>query len=430
VTRRALFAIAALGVACHDWSDPFAVCLDAGICALDGGSGGGTSAMGGGTTGTGGGTASTGGGTTSTGGGTGNTGGGTSAAGGGETFGPWALQAMPAAATIGNGGVVTTTIAITRPSQTTTTPVLLKLGADDTDAGIAAFFFENDVPAFIPFTMNLRAPFDFDAGTYAITINATYDGGILASTSFSLTVLPPSRTLLVDGDRSLNNLGNGPVLSKDDAFFVWLLDHGNIPHDTFMMPFLPDGGLTPQQLNRYDAVVWSAGYSDGTLDADSQNEQLLQQWLDQNGKKLILVSQYYSSDVSYDWTTPYSSFAVEYLGLTGGKYTPNQSPYTVMGVPGTALEGLSLDTIGPASGTPDYAEVGLINLDGGRPLMTLFFDPDGTGAHPTACAAIKTGAGGLHSSTFEYVGVPLPMAADADAGFLVWEALRTAASWP
>jgi hypothetical protein len=421
--RRALLAIAVLGVACHDWSDPVAVCLHAGICVLDGGSGGGTSAMGGGTTSIGGGTGNSGGGTTSAGGGTGAT-------GGGGNFGPWALQAMPAAATVGNGGVVATQVVITVPAQSLSTPVHLSLGADATDAGIAAFFFENDVPGVIPFPMYLRAPFDFDAGTYAITVNATYDGGLLARTSFSLTLRPPAKTLLVDGDQSFNNQGLGPLPSRDDAFFVWLLDKSGILYDTFAMPFPNDGGLTSQELSRYDAVVWSTGYSEDTIDADSPNERLLRQWLDLGSKKLILVGQYYSADVSYDWTTSYSSFAVDYLGLTGGLYTPNQSPYTVLGVAGTALEGLSLDTVGPASGTPDYAEIGLINLDGGRPLLTLSYDPDGMGTRPTACAAIRMDAGALHTSTFEYVGVPLPMAADADAGFLIWEALRTAASWP
>jgi hypothetical protein len=430
--RRVLFVIAALGVACHDWSNAIAACVDAGVCVVGNGSGGGTGGVGGGTASSGGGTGAVGGGVGNTGGGTSNTGGGAGATGGGGSFGPWALQAMPAAVAVGNGGTATTEILITRPAQNVATPVLLRLGADSTDAGIAAYFFENNVPAAIPFPMYLRAPFDFPAGTYPITVNASYDGGFLASTTVSLTVRSRATTLLVDGDRSLNNQGAGPFLSQDDAFFIGLLDRSAIPYDTFVNPSSNDGGITAQQINNYNAVVWSTGWSSGTIGPDSQNEHVLQQWLDQGGKKLILVSQYYTYDVSDTdgWATPLSNFAVDYLGLAGGVYTQGSFPFTVTGVANTALQGLSLDTVGPASGIPDDADLGLINLDGGSPLLTVPYDPDSTGTRPIACASIKTGVGALHTSTFEYVGVPLPNAADPDAGFFIWEALRTAASWP
>jgi hypothetical protein len=415
--------------ACHDFDSALMQCQTNGVCSVDGGGGGGGgvggAGGGGGAAGAGGGVAGGSGGGGVGGGGVGVGGGGVGVggggvgggsvvgggAGGGGTAGGsptgFALAANPSSLQVGPGAWLSETINATYPAGDTHTLSLSLSAPDGGTSPIPGVVLNND--AFhATFNLALYLPFGLDAGTYPLVVSAVSNSVLVATTTIPITIRPPANVLFVDHDFSSNNSSrviDGHGLAEN--FYEAGLNTLGVVHDTFVSPYADaDAGATFALLKSYQKIVWvvGPGYSNsGTTDGD---EAALMQWLDQGNKTLLFQSDWYGYYFNGDWTIPSSSaFARDYIGAQGGYYVSGQSAGTTVTVKGVAGE--------VTSGISDFADfrsdngVAIINPDAGtRPLLTVFANPDNT-AREVPAATLRTGVGAAHSSTVEFIGVPL-----------------------
>jgi hypothetical protein len=175
-------------------------------------------------------------------------------------------------------------------------------------------------------------------------------------------------------------------------------------------------------------VLWYTGETFGFANITTENEQVLRQWLDLGNRTLILSSENYMYDRAGSWTdVKGDAFVSAYFGIVGGaEDDQSDAPFPLTGVSMTPTAGLSL-TLGVDQA--GYVNIDTVNLDGGAiPLVTDLSDPGSTGTpHAVPCASIIHGIGAMHSSTAEYIGFPLINLIEPDAGFILFDALSTAA---
>lgn len=360
MTRRLLVVLFVL-CACRDFDEAIELCLTNGICVTDagaGGGGGGGGTAGGGvaggtSTGGGGGTAggTAGGGTAgggTAGGGTaggGTAGGGTAGggtAGGGAAGGGmvnpngWGLYASQSTLSVAPGTVVVSELEVTRPTFNFD-EVELFIELPDGGPGEVQADFSSNAGIVTDTTLTVWAPFPWDGGAIPFSIGVYVEGGgaLLARAQLQLVGQPPRATLLIDDDGAgTNQPPMAPPYSTEDRIFVDGLAERGISFDRFVLPYITDGGeLTAPLINRYANVIWYTGDTwSGLYAFTPQNESVAAQWLDQGGKRFVLVSDaYFYSVGASSWTSTTSAFVSRYLGGRGTMYLDDSTPHRFAG---------------------------------------------------------------------------------------------------
>ncbi|MHB1843617.1 MAG: hypothetical protein ACYCWW_02115 [Deltaproteobacteria bacterium] len=234
--------------------------------------------------------------------------------------------------------------------------------------------------------------------------------GLIAVTGASATVL------VVDNDGSDNNSGaSSPTPSPSDTLFTSLSSANHLAYNLYVVPTGATTVPAAGDLASYQAVIWYTGPvygNEATMTA--AQEQVLEGWLDQGGKTLILYSENLVFDLSSGgngWAGPeQDALLSQYVGATGDASDVNSSA-------GTLDHGNYVATgAGPLAGmtfhvtkdTPILSTADVINPKSGiDTLATVVADPDGTVDQTVASAVGNKAAGAKKSSKVVWVGMPI-----------------------
>lgn len=338
-----------------------------------------------------------------------------------QDAGTFALAPAPASVTLGPGGAALVGLALTRPKNRFDA-LTLTISGPGADAGLALRLSTNDTQD-SEVTLSVRVPLPFPAGAYPLHVAAARAGTeVVAEADLPVTVRPPATTLLVDDDESPNNGPNpfSAVPSAEDAFYRSRL--GGFDDVALGPP------LTPAQLAGYASVVWYTGKSDGpSVNLTTADRALLLQWLDLGGKKLLLVSQNFPSDVGSGWSNATDPLLRDAIGAAGSLFFSGM-PVVVRGVVGEGTEGVVLDV---RANDPLPLHVAVLNArPGTRALLTTPAKPPGGdgGVQDLPVATLRTGVGDAGTSTVAFVGFPFVNATDGGSG--TFDAVRSAAGIP
>jgi hypothetical protein len=216
-------------------------------------------------------------------------------------------------------------------------------------------------------------------------------------------------TALVDCDHSDNNsLVANPQPSPSDMIFPMLLQNEGVAFQTVVST--TDSNPLYADLAGYTNVVWYTGAAGQTIFPDQQ--QILEQWLDTGGKRLVIFSENMAGNLGGGtWTTEANVFLGTYVGAAGSvanaysyvqETALNDEKYLVTGAAGTPFAAM---TFLVAEGTPIASTADVINpASGTTTLATVSVSPgQADGDSPTPIAVGHTKG----TSTIVYVGLPI-----------------------
>jgi hypothetical protein len=170
-------------------------------------------------------------------------------------------------------------------------------------------------------------------------------------------------TALVDDDMSDNNLSvSNPQPSPSDMIFPMLLQDEGVAFQTVVST--SDSNPVYSDLAAYTNIIWYTGAARQTIFPVQQ--QVLEQWLDTGGKRLVIFSENLTGNLGGGtWTTEANVFLGTYVGATGSAsdvYSYVQEDflydfsYLVTGSAGTPFQSM---TFLVAEGTQGTANVDL-----------------------------------------------------------------------
>lgn len=359
------------------------------VTGPDGGTGGGGGGTGGGTTGGG------------SGGGGGGTGGGVGGGGGAASF---TLALTPAAISLAPGGTATIQVDVTRMTGFTGSVALTLEGAP---ADVTGVFTPNPVNSSTDLSvMGLSIPLTADAGVTTATIKGT-SGANVVTTPLALTITAPAETLLINDDGSADNNGTMPATpSPSDLLFTQLLNATGAPWAQFVVT-TRENGPSFDQVKNFKTLIWYTGArfgGQGNVETlSSADEIVLQAFLDQGNRKVILFSNSYIYGLpsSTTWTATADTFLSNYLGCIGGESDKlNDATFSAVG--GGVMAGLSLSV---GLDTPIQTYTDPINPKVGTDsLFTAMLNPNGAGVIAATIASGRKSVGTAGTSTAVYFG--------------------------
>lgn len=216
-------------------------------------------------------------------------------------------------------------------------------------------------------------------------------------------------TALVDCDHSDNNSSvANPQPSPSDMIFPTLLQNEGLVFQTVVST--NDSNPAYADLAGYTNIIWYTGAARQTIFPDQQ--QVLEQWLDAGGKRLVIFSENMAGNLGGGtWTTEANAFLGTYVGAAGSasdaySYVREDFlydfSYLVTGAAGTPFRSM---TFSVAEGAPLASTADVINpASGTTTLATVSVDPDqADGDSPTPIAVGHTKG----TSSIVYVGLPI-----------------------
>ncbi len=306
------------------------------------------------------------------------------------------LRTDPVAVTVGQNGITTLNVLVTRTNETGT----ITFSIADLPAGVTATFSPPSTTGsatLLTLTTTTATPIAFG--------NFTLSGVGTRSTSVihvGLTVTAPVETLLIDDDLSDNNKGDAePVASPSDVLFKDLLTKANVPYNVYVVA-KDANGPTFEQLKSYRNVIWYCGSeylgAANVNTLSSADEVALRAYLDLGSRKVsIFASSYlYGQGTNNNWNAVQGEWLRFYIGAAGVAWDRlNDNTYTVNGV--GVLAGT---TMAVANGTPIRTLTDPINpAVGTDTFFTALMDADMNGTEEQASIAVgRRGVGTLGSS--------------------------------
>lgn len=342
----------------------------------------------------------------------GSTGGGSGGSGGGSGSGQFTLTLNPATLTVGQGGLATVAVDVTRSGDTGS----LSFALSGAPTGVTGAFLPNPTTS-DQTTLTLTVTATAAQGSSTLTVTGTGATGA-RSASLPLTITAPIDVLLVDDDRSDNNKGvANPTASASDNLFRNLLTGGATPYNVYVVPDQANGP-TFEQLKNYKTVIWycASNYSGpGNVNTVSgTDEGVLRSFLDQGARKVIILSSsyFYAQQLGANWTTVTGPWITSYVGLVGYEWDKaNNVAYDVTGL--NALAGIAMSQ---AADTPLPTYTDPMNPAAGTDkLFTTPLDPDGNGVIAAAIAVGRKNVGTAATSTVVVFSFPFENLVDAAA---------------
>ena len=321
----------------------------------------------------------------------------------------FSLRTDPAMVTIGQGGVATVNVIVTRTRESGT----ISFSITGLPTGMTATFAPASTTADVT-TMTLTTTSATPLGTVMLNVSGTGSGSMSTSTlQLSVAVTVPVDILLVDDDRSSNNSNETDAMaSASDNLFHNLLTQVALPYNTYVVPS-DSSGPSFEQLKSYKTVIWYCGSNyggEGNLNTVSgADEAVLKAFLDLGGRKVsIFASSYlYGQSSANTWQLAEGEWLRNYIGAKGIAWDRlNDNTYTVNGV------GLLLGTtMAVANGTPLRTFTDPINPAAGTDtFFTALMDPDpDTAVNTFVQASIAVGrrnVGTLHTSRVTLFSFP------------------------
>jgi Bacterial Ig-like domain (group 2) len=335
--------------------------------------------------------------------------------------GDFTLSLNPATLSLAQGGNSTVTVTVNRTGGFTGSVTLALEGANVGSAAdqVSGAFAPNPATGGSS-TLTLDIGPSTATGNSTLTVRGT-SGAIDKTTTLALTVTAPKTILLVDDDRSANNINPAnpsAVPSVSDTTFQGLLDQIGVGYNVFVVPY-EAGGPTFDQMKTYQTVIWYTGDEYGGVGnvrtVSSSDEINLGAFLDQGDRKVIVLSNSYIYGIgSPTWASINNSFFNDYIGGTGGKADVlNNQQFTTSGVTATVTDGLSLKV---ANNTPISTYTDVVNPKAGTDtLLTVQANPDNTSVRAVAVATGRSGVGTATSSKMIYVGLSFENIVDVGA---------------
>jgi len=287
----------------------------------------------------------------------------------------FSLRTDPAMVTIGQGGVATVNVTVTRTRETGT--VTFAIGGLPT--GMTATFAPTSTTADVT-TLTLTSSATTPVSTFNLDVSGTGSGSISTSTlRLSVSVTVPVDILLVDDDRSENNDNErDAVASVSDNLFRNLLTQVALPYNVYVVPS-ESSGPSYEQIKGYKTIIWYCGSHYGGAGnvntVSGADEVVLKAFLDLGGRKVsIFASSYlYGQSGTNTWQLAEGEWLRNYIGAQGIAWDRlNDNTYTINGV------GLFLGTtMGVANGLPLRTFTDPINPAAGTDtFFTALMDPD------------------------------------------------------
>ena len=337
--------------------------------------------------------------------------------------GDFTLSVAPATLALAPGGSGNVTVTINRTGGFAGA-VALTLEGDGVGpgaSGIAGSFAPSPANGGSS-TLTLTVGASVGAGSDVLTVRGVA-GSLNKTAALALIVTAPKTVLLVDDDRSANNLSpSNPnaVPSASDTIFKAALDALAPTVGGYNVYVVPSSATGPSfdVLKDYTTVIWYTasefGGAANVYTISSTDEINLKAFLDQGSRKAIIVSNSYIFGIGSTWTTTTNDFLRDYIGGVGAKADVlNRVSFTASGVAGTVTAGLSLSV---ANDDPITTYTDVVNPAAGTDtLITVPANPDNTTVRAVAAVTGKSSVGTASTSKVIYVGFALENIVDVNA---------------